>query len=353
MSETEALSDLTDFAKNIIQESVIGSNLQILYDNLTDEFKNKITVSELGRRLAEMEEHHGVFTKIGESTQPAPNPMAPGFWTFDISVFIKENEWFAHFSMNKEHKINDFNFSRKPFYIPADYFNPHKVISAKINDLPEIYYIKPSKRKTNKIPIALFIHAAVQMDVDGHFGLRYPFRDLDFIAQHKVGLIRNSYENYGEPDPIVSIASHSISAAQKIPECGNIFLMLHGFASLFLPSIVNKHIDSLSGIVLLNPAWEAVPGSGLENMNPEKIPHKLPILIIGSGNDQVLIKDHFDAWKKHAPEADSFWFENCDHFMMDAKQIPQEDDYMKTEGHVNEKLMRQVFTWIRNHSTIQ
>ena len=350
---SEGLSDLIDFAIKIINESVIGSNLQFLYDSLTDEFKSSITISELGRRLAEMEENHGVITKIGDSTQPTPNPISPGFWTFDISLFIKQTEWLAHFSMNTEHKINDFNFSRRPFFIPAEYFNPHKVISTKINDLPEIYYVKPSKRKTNKIPIIVFIHTAGQMNIDGHFGLRYPFRYLDFIAQHKVGFIKSSYENYGDPDPIVSIAAYSVNAAQKIPECGNVFLMLHGFASLFLSPIFNKISSVLSGIILLNPAWEAVPGSGLENMSPEKIPHQLPILIIGCGNDQILIKDHFDTWKANAPEADSFWFEKCDHFMMDAKQIPQENDYLKTEGHVSEKLMRQIITWTRSHSSIQ
>ncbi|OHT04836.1 hypothetical protein TRFO_27630 [Tritrichomonas foetus] len=343
--------DLIDFAKKLLQDSVIGSNLQTLHDSLTEDFKEKLTISELGRRLAEMEEHHGMFTRISDSTPPIPNPEFPGFWTIDISMYIKNNEWFAHLSINNDHKINDFNFSRKPFFIPAEYFNPHKVIDTKVNDLPEIHYIKPTKRKTNKLPIGVFIHAAVQMDIDGHFGLRYPFRDLDFMAQHKVGLIKNTYENYGEPDPIVAITSHSIHSAKKISECGNVFLILHGFASLFLPQLVEKHGDDLSGVVLLNPSWEAVPGSGLESMTIEKVPHKLPILIIGCGNDQVLIKDHFEMWKKAAPEAESGWFEHCDHFMMDAKQIPQESDYMKTEGHVNEKLMRNVITWIRSHST--
>ena len=346
----EKSQELIDAAKKILQDSVIGSNLQILHDNLTDDFKQRISISELGRRLAEMEENHGVFTKIGDASNLNPNPEHPGFWTFDVSVYVKNVEWFAHFSMNEEHKINDFNFSRKPFYIPPEYLNPHKIISTKVNDLPEIYYIKPTKRKTNKLPIAILIHAAVQMDIDGHFGLRYPFRDFDFIAQHKVGLIRNSYKNYGEPDPIVSIAKHSITAAHKISECNKIFIMLHGFASLFLPKIFENNSELISGIVLLNPAWEAVPGSGLKDMTKEKIPHKTPYLIIGSEFDQVMVKDHFEAWKSAVPEAESLWFNHCDHFMMEAKQIPGEADYMKTEGHVSEKLMRKIITWVKSLS---
>lgn len=343
---------LVDFAKKILQESVVGSNLNILYDSLTDDLKSKMPISELGRRLAEMEERHGVLTKIGEATTPSPNPISPGFYTFDIPIYIKDHEWFAHFSMNSEYKINDFNFSRKPFFIPAEYFNPHKVVTTQLNDLPEIIYIKPIKRKTNKLPIIIFIHTAVQLDLDGHFGLRYPFRDLDFLAQHKIGLIRNSYQNFGEPDPIISMVVHSFASAKKIPECGNIFLMLHGFASLFLPQIVQRFRDDISGVILLNPAWEAVPGSGLENLTPEKVPHQLPLLVLGSGSDQILIKDHFDTWKMHGPEGEYFWFEKVDHFMMDANQVPLEDDYLKTEGHVNEKLMRRIFTWVRAQTTI-
>jgi hypothetical protein len=338
---------LAEFSKKLLEDSVMKGDSAILFNSLTDDFKTTLTISELSRRLAQMEHDHGMFTRVDIPPPPIPDPEAEGFWIFDVPMFIGQIEWFARLSINASQKLNNFSFSRKPFYIAPTYFNPHKVKTEELSQLPLIRLNEPTRRKTRKLPICVFIHALVQVNYDGQMGLRYPFRDLDFLAQHKVGLIRNSFENYGEPDTIIAIARQSIEQAVSRPENGGTFIMLHSFAALFLPAILAIKRDAISGVILLNPAWEAAPGSGLENMTVERAQTGLPTLIIGSGNDQILVKDHFDLWQQAIPNAKCQWFEKIDHFLMDAVKIPDEAEYVKTVGHVSEKVLRVIFGWIR------
>ena len=341
---------LGDFAKQLLEASVIKGDSAALFNALTDDFKEKFTISELSRRLAQMEDQHGMFTKIGEPTVPVPNPEHEGFWTFDVPMYVNKMEWFAHLSMNADKKLNDFSFTRKPFYIAPAYFNPHKVETTELSSLPIVKFVKPVKRKTRKLPVAVFVHAVVQVGYDGQMGLRYPFRDLDFLAQKKIGLVRASYENYGEPDTVVALAKNEIDCAVKLQENGGTFLMLHSMASLFLPRIMELRGDQIRGVILVNPAWEAVPGSGLEDMTEEKVPKGKPVLLIGSEFDQVMVKDHFDAWKKAlGSDAEALWQEKADHFLMATYTMPEELDYMKTEGHVCEHTLRKIATWIKQH----
>lgn len=337
---------LGEAAKELMQASVMKGDSAILFNSLTEDFKEKFTISELSRRLAQMEDQHGMFTRIGDPTEPVANPTCDGFWVFDVPMFVNQIEWLARISMNADHKLNDFAFTRKPFYICPSYFNPHKVETKDLNYLPIIKYVKPSRRKTRKLPIAVFVHPVVGVDYNGQIGLRYPFRDLDFLAQRKVGLIRSSYESYGEPDPIVSIARHGIDHAANIEENGCTLLMLHSFASLFLPAILASR-DTVKGVILLNPAWEAMPNSGLENMTDDRVPKDLPMLIVGSEFDQVMIRGHFDAWKTACPNADGIWVDKADHFLMTADSVPDEGVYEKTEGHVSEHAMRKIAKWVR------
>jgi hypothetical protein len=343
------MEGIIEFARKLLEDSVINRDSGVLFNALTDEFKAKQSISEISRRLAKMEEEHGSFTRIGSASTPIPNPSETEFWILDISMFVNSVEWFARLSINSECKLNDFSFFRKPFYIAPTYFNPHKVTTADLSTCPIVRFVQPQRRKTAKLPIAVFIHAAVHLDYDGHFGLRYPFRDLDFLAQHKVGLVRSSYENYGVPDAVVSLAQTSIGLAVKIPCNGGLFLIIHSFAALFLPGILAIQRSAILGIVLINPAWEAIPGSGLENMNPEKAQTGVPMLIIGSENDQVLIRDHFEIWTNAIPNAERVWLEKTDHFLMNADEIPDESRYVATEGHVDEEAMRKIFKWIRAH----
>lgn len=347
---TEHFTEIIKFAKDLLKASVMEGNLQMLFDSLTPEFQEKIPISELGRRLALMEQEHGMFTRIGDATEPYQNQSAPGFFEFDVKMYINTQEWFAHLSINNEHKLNDFNFSREPFYIAPQYFNPHKLSTTQLSELPLIKYIQPNKRHTVKLPIIIFIHAAVQLNIDGKMGVRYPFRDFDYIAQKKVGLIRCSYENYGDPDPIIAITNHCFEKVSNIPEKGNVYLMLHGFAALFLPKIYEQHKTEMDGVILLNPAWEAVPGSNLANMTVEKVPKDINAYIVGSGNDQIMIKDHFDMWVSAFPNCENAFYEKCDHFLMNCETIPNETDYVKKDDHVNNRALKNISTWVKEHS---
>lgn len=344
------MSELGAFAKELLEASVIKGDSAALFNALTDDFKEKFTISELSRRLAQMEDQHGMFTRIGEPTEPVPNPEHEGFWIFDVPMYVNKMEWFAHLSMNADKKLNDFSFTRRPFYIAPAYFNPHKVETLELSTLPVVKFVKPTKRKTRKLPIAVFVHAVVEVGYDGQMGLRYPFRDFDFIAQKKVGLVRGSYENYGEPDTVVALARNEIDFAAKLTENGGIFLMLHSVAALFLPRIMELRGDQVKGVILVNPAWEAPPGSGLDNMTSDKVPHGKPVLLIGSEFDQVMVPDHFEAWKKAlGTDAEAVWQEKADHFLMTTDNIPDVQDYMKTEGHVSELALRKIATWVKGH----
>ena len=128
--------------------------------------------------------------------------------------------------------------------------------------------------------------------------------------------------------------------------------MLHSFASLFLPQILAQRGDQIKGIILMNPAWEAIPGSGLEDMTDAKVPKDKPVLVIGSEFDQVMVPDHFEAWKaalKDAKDVSSVWAKRADHFLMTTDRIPDEELYMRTTGHVSEKAMTQIVSWVMNH----
>jgi hypothetical protein len=73
------------------------------------------------------------------------------------------------------------------------------------------------------------------------------------------------------------------------------------------------------------------------------------VLILGSENDQVMIKDHFEMWSAAVPGAERAWFDKTDHFLMNADEVPDEAKYDGSEGHVNEAALRKIFTWIRAH----
>jgi hypothetical protein len=158
-----------------------------------------------------------MFTRVGTASTPIPNPAAADFWVFDVSMFINQIEWFARVSINCDCRLNDFSFSRKPFHIAPDYFNPHKIETVELSADPIVRFMQPRRRRTVKLPVAVFVHAVVEVNYDGQIGLRYPFRDLDFLAQHKIGLVRSSYENYGEPDTVVSLARRAEGSFQRRP----------------------------------------------------------------------------------------------------------------------------------------
>jgi pimeloyl-ACP methyl ester carboxylesterase len=340
-------SDLAQYAKELLEASVIGGDSGKLHNSLTDDFKQILTIAELSRRLAEMEKR-GEFTRIGNASEMVPNPDAPGFWAFDVEVFAGDVQWFAHFSMNSDHKLNEFSFWGKATYMAPEYLQLEKIESRNLSELPVIRFIMPNQRKTRKLPVAVFLHAVVHLRYDGQMGVRYPFSDLDFLAQHKVGLIRNSYENYERPDPVIAIARQSLDLGSALAENGGLFLVIHSFAALFLPDFLALGHE-IRGVILINPAWEAAPESGLPNMSTDKINTDIPMLIIGSGNDQLLTDLHFQKWKESNPSADSEWFDYLDHFLMDSVGIPDEMCYMKSEGHVNVTALRRIVKWVREH----
>lgn len=350
--ENNNFDDLIAFAKKVCETTIIGNNLSFLHENLTPEFREKLSISELGRRLAKMEGDHGTFTKVGEATTPVPSTKDEGFYVFDVSIFINKNEWFATFSMNKDHQINGLEFSRHPFYIAAPYFNPHKVLIQDINENPLIRYVKPALRNSSTIPMTILVRHGFSLDIDGHLGIRYPFRDFEYIAQKKVGFVKSDYKGFDSNNPIVDMANLCIEKVAELRETSSIFLLVHGFASLFLPQILKSSPSPVAGVVLLNPAWEALPGSGMPDMTPERVPQGIPTLIIGCGKDQVMISAHWQMWKDNVRGAESKWFERADHFLMDADQEPtmENDLYLKEEKHVHEAALDAIVDFVLRNS---
>jgi hypothetical protein len=74
---------------------VIKGDSAALFDALADEFKTTLTISEIRRRLAQMEQEHGMFTQVASASPPAPNPAANCFWMFDVIMYSNQIEWIA------------------------------------------------------------------------------------------------------------------------------------------------------------------------------------------------------------------------------------------------------------------
>ena len=346
---------ISECCRNICQESIIGTNMQIIHDAIAPEFKELLTISEIGKRLALADEKSGGFKRIGNITKPTPSMEQPQYFEVRVSLFTEtNNEWLAVFSINQECKINNLFFCH-PSYIAANYFNPHKVLSQDINEKPLMKFYKPAMRKTSKIPMAILVQAILVFDIDGHMYSRYPWKDFEFLAQKKIGLIKTDGRTSDSTNAIVDIAINEVKKASELKETSKIFLLIHSFAALFLPEILkNTHIP-IGGIILLNPAWEPIggPQSGNPSMTADKVPKDIPMLIIGSGNDQFLTQCHYDLWNKAAPQAEAKWYEKVDHFMMDCNDIPTDDSYMSEEGHVNEKILRDIVAWIKKQDPVQ
>ena len=341
--------DLIEQCRKICEKSIIETNMEVIHNAIAPEFKELLTMAEIAKRLALADEKSGGFRRIGDITKPEPKQDQPGYFEVRVSLYTeKGSEWLAVFSINKDCKINNLFFCH-PQYIAANYFNPHKVVSTDISEKPLIKFYKPTMRKTSKIPMAVFVQAILVFDIDGHMYSRYPWKDFEFLAQKKIGLIKTDGRTSESTNAIVDIALNGIQKAAELRETSKIFLLLHSFSALFLPEILSRTQSQIGGIVLLNPAWEPMggPQSGNPSMTADKVPKDIPMLIIGSNNDQFLTPPHFELWKKAAPQAEAKWYDKVDHFLMDASDIPTDESYMNEEGHVNEKVLRDIVAWIK------
>jgi len=344
----ESIKELHSFGRQIIENSVIGGNLSFLHDSLTDENRERMTIADIGRRLAITEEGYGMFTRIGKPTKPVPSSIFNRAWEFEYELFIRDTLWFAHFCINNEGKLCYMNFYRKPSYVCPSYFNIHKVLSEDICQKPKIVYTKPALRKTTHLPVSVLIHTVVHVDIDGHIGLRYPFKDMEYLAQKKIGLIRGEYSGWSEPDPVISMAKLCINKAISLKEASKIVLIVHSFAALMIKEILADFNGKIGGIVLLNPAWEAAPGSNLRNMSKQNVPKGIPCLIIGSEYDQILTVQQYEKWKKWMPSSEYIVFPKTDHFIMDCDYIPEDFEYKSWERHVNVEIIHHMRTWINS-----
>ena len=336
-----------DKVKELIQAGIIEGNMGKLYGSLTQDFKDKVTMTDLGKRIAEMEEHHGMFYQIGKGTS-TPGEKE-GEWIIDLEMKSDKTsvQWTAHAIITTDLLLKELKFLRAPSYIAAEYYNPHKVIQTEIQSNPKILYTKPSLRKTNKLAVAALIHATIGVDEDGHMGLCYPYKDFEFLSQKKIGLIRGSFQ---DGSSVIEMGNKWIDSALNIQENGGLFLIIHSFAAIFLEHFLKTYQNQIIGYILLNPAWEGVPGSGLPSVDPSKILHGKPVLIIGSGNDQLLTRCHFDKWVEILPEAKTSWFPKTDHFLIDSDSLEQ--NYALKEMHVNESVLRQIIEFVRQYCSI-
>lgn len=343
-------SNLTVIEKiqDLIKTGIIEGNLGKLYEALTPEFKQQVTITDLGKKIAEMEEHHGMFTKVGNGK--AFQGPGEGEWTIDFEMKNeKVGVWSAHVVVTPEILIKELNFSKAASYVPPDYYNLRKVERIELQNDPKIIYTKPSLRKTNKLPIAAFIHATIGVNEDGKMGLCYPYKDFEYLSQKKIGLVRGGFK---ENLSFEEMANNWIHSASTIHESGGLFLIFHSFASLFLGTIMKHFGDKIIGIILINPAWEGMPNSGLPTINPSEIPHNKPYFIVGSGNDQLLTKCHFDKWIETIPEAESKWLPTTDHFLIESNS-PYDNDYNIKEKHVNETILKEIANWIKQKCPVE
>lgn len=345
----EGLSEIQIRAKDLVEQFCVKMDVGVLQESLSAEVKDKATCSILARNISDFERQAGAIVAVGEPTETTTEN---DITTVSMPIQTEKRKdltpaqqegWYADIDLDNDGKVVRLGFSRKPVYSPPESYALNKVIDVSIDGLR---FTKPALRRTPKIPVAVFVHSIIEVDIDGHLGQRFPFRDLSFMAQEGIGFVRAPIQQ--EID-FVTFYRDLIHKALNLPETEKVFLIVHGHAALFLPEIIEG--ITLDGIVLLNPVWEAHPDLGIPPMQNDRVPQNIPVLIIGSGYDQFFTPLQFESWRSAIPTSEYTMFPDVDHFLMTCRQPPVENEYAATPGHVKSDVIRSISKWILEQQT--
>jgi len=343
-----------DYSKEIMSNLFFNGDLVGFYEIWSDFSKTCISYPELGKKLAAFEQTYGRIDRIGDTTSPTLHPRAPGFWCLTLYVYVQDIQFFTFLSFNKDKRLGDFQIGRSCIYHPPDYIKEARFERVTLASDPLVLYSKPTKVSTPQFPVALLIHAACQLSVDGRIGFCFPYKDLEYLPSANIGLIRGEFNEdmLDTGDPIPVFTGRLMQFALNLQEINSVFLIIQAYAALYIPKIARKFSGTIAGIVLINPAWDTIPESPMETMSIEKYPKGIPTLIICSGNDQVLDHSHQNKWKEAASKirADYEFYDQVDHFLFSTPEIPPQEEYKVFEKHMSDVPLRRIAQWIRGIS---
>lgn len=352
MLTDEQSNDIKDFLKRICTDSILGNNVGFMHESFTDELKEKVSVSLLANLLVKYDDYVDEHSTVDDATGPRIDPEKEGFYIFEVFMTSKGVEYFASFSINIEKKINNFSINKKKCYVYPNYIKKEKIESRDISESPHVRYSRPAKRKVVKIPIAVLIHTVIFVNIDGQMYDCYPYRDFEYLAQKKIGLVRSQFDQSISEDPIINMATLSIDLAYNINERSGVYPIIHGTASLYLPEIFDNNQDKIDGLILVNPAKISPPGLNLPELTAErltKVPKNIEVLIIQSEFDQVITDDGWKMWKGYFSNSTHVFIERCDHFILETNEMIGIEQYER-QIHANVEALDEIVKWIRNTS---
>lgn len=343
---------IKDFTHEILENALIKGDISTFYNMWSDESKTCMTFVQFGRTLAHNYQTYGKFTRIGKVGEP--QKMKNDFWFMRVQLFVEDIEFFALISISEDKRLGDFSFGRCCIYHTPDYINNSRFDRIVLNkENPCIVFSKPTN-VTGQFPTALFIHSVAGKDVNLRMGFCFPLLDYEFLPSNGIGFLRCDFSEsmIETSDPIIAMTSKLMETALMNDDSSKIFLILHSYAANYLNAILKKFPDIVSGVILVNPCWNAPPGSPLTTMTVEQLPKDMPMLALGGGYDQVNPPGEFANWESAMKKVggESYIYDSCDYFLLACPQKPIPQEYSIFERHISDVPLRKMAQFIKAHS---
>jgi hypothetical protein len=342
---------MRELAKESLTRLFVNGELQYFYNLWSEHSKTCITLIDFGRVLAQSMFLNGKFTAIGEPEEPKLRMGSSNVWLMVVPMFAGDIEFFAKISFNEEKQICDFQFARclkyhRPEWIKSDRFE--RIVLHESD--PRTIFTKPL-RATEPAPVAMILHFMAQATVDIRMGYCFIGLDWEYLACANIGLIRTEYtqDMVDTADPVLPFATKCMEAAMQVPDATGFYIIVWSYVALYLDAICNKFPGSVDGIVLVNPVWYAPPGSPMASFSEDRVPKDIPILLIGSGMDELVEPSNFKKWKAVIEKmgCEAVLYDKCDHFLIGCNDRPRMPEYSMVEKHVSDVPLRKIAQWIR------
>ena len=344
---------IKEHASQVAEEVFVNGRIQSFYDSWCPQLKENIKMVDFGRTIAQMQTIYGKINKIGEVNEPTLSPN--GFWSVTVKMFVDDIEFFTRISFNENKEVGECFFSRSCVYHPPNYIKKDKFEQIVINESdPKIILSKPVLSNSQQFPCALLIHTMINENVDIRMGYCFPGLDFEFLPSHGIGLLRSDFSQqmFEHGDPIINLASKLMETAMMRDDISKIYLILISFSSMHLPTILKKFQGIPSGIILINPCWNAIEGSPFKTLASQDIPSDLPILLLGGAYDNEKPPAEYDTWEKEIKKSkshgsESIKYDSCDKFLMECPRQPIPQEYSIFEKHISDVPLRKMSQWIR------
>lgn len=343
---------IKDFTHEVLENALIKGDIASFYQMWSDESKKCMTFVQFGRTLAHNYQTYGKFTRVGIIGDP--QKMINDYWLMRAQLFVDDIEFFALISINAQKQLADFSIGRCCIYHPPEYINNSRFDRIVVNESdPRVVFSKP-KNVNGQFPTALFIHSIAGKDVNLRMGFCFPLLDYEFLPSNGIGLLRSDFSKtmIETNDPIIAMTSKLMETVMMNDDSDKIFLILHSYAANYITPILKKFPDIVSGIIFINPCWNAPPGSPIQTMTVEQLPKDIPMLALSGGYDSVNPPGEFSNWENAMKKVggESCVYDSCDYFLLACPQKPIPQEYSIFERHISDVPLRKIAQFIKAHS---